>query len=67
METRNQIIKATFNESKRTVTLRTYQEGNYISKYRTYPMNKQEFESCKFWTNRDWQAFLKTEDYYRIK
>lgn len=41
MEIKNQIVKVTFNESKRTVTLRTYQEGKYISKYRTYPMNKQ--------------------------
>lgn len=56
-------MKATENKSKRTYTLRT-ETGN---KYRTYQMNKKEFESAYYWTENDWKQFLKTDEYYIVK
>ncbi|MFA8451771.1 MAG: hypothetical protein ACEPOW_13840 [Bacteroidales bacterium] len=54
-------IKA--NQSKRTFTIRV--KG---AKYRTYPMNTDEFTSCENNTANDWQQFLNnTCDYYKVK
>lgn len=50
------------NKSKRTYTIR--KQG---SKYRTYKMNKQEFESAYYWTANDWNQFLRTDEYYIVK
>jgi hypothetical protein len=59
----NREFRITSNKSKRTFTIRT--NG---SKYRTLPMNKEEFEHADmFWTGNDWQQFLKTDEYYKIK
>lgn len=55
-------IKVSANHSKRTFTIRK----NGL-KYRTYPMNKEEFSSSLYMTANDWNYFLKSNDYYRIK
>lgn len=55
-------IKVKANNSKRTYTIR--KQG---TKYRTYKMNKQEFESAYYWTGNDWSNYLKTDDYYIVK
>lgn len=55
-------INVTPNESKRTFTIRTES-----AKYRTYPMNKDEFNSANHWTGNDWQQFLRGQDYYKVK
>lgn len=55
-------INVKANNSKRTYTIRT----DY-SKYRTNPMNKEEFNNAYYWTANDWRNFLKTDDYYLVK
>jgi phage-related protein len=55
-------FKISANKSKRTFTIRTFG-----SKYRTYPMDKQEFETAWYWTGNDWSQFMKSHDYYCVK
>lgn len=55
-------FRITANYSKRTFTIRV--EG---CKYRTYKMDKEEFESAQYWTGNDWADFLKTDNYYLVK
>jgi hypothetical protein len=59
---KNYIIKVTSNEAKRHFTLWT-STGN---KYRTIPMSKEEFQSCKHNTYNDWKQYLKSDEYYSI-
>ena len=56
-------IKISPNQSKKTITIRS--QG---LKYRTLPMNEEEFESASlFWTGNDWNNFLRnTQDYYVV-
>jgi arsenate reductase-like glutaredoxin family protein len=54
-------INVTANHSKKTFTIRTTS-----AKFRTNPMNKEEFNSCLDKTGNDWQQFLKGNDYYIV-
>ena len=54
-------LKVYSNKSKRTFTIKTES-----SKYRTYPMSKQEFENNQYNTGNDWQQFLKGVNYYKV-
>lgn len=56
-----QEIKVSSNKKRRTFTIKTTS-----GKYRTYPMTKQEFESCLYNTGNDWSYFLQSNDYYEI-
>lgn len=55
-------IKVTANHSARTFTIR--KNG---TTYRTLKMDKEEFNSAIYWTTNDWQQFLKSSDYYKVK
>jgi hypothetical protein len=56
-------IKVTPNHSRNTFTIRTS-----AAKYRTLPMSKYEFNNAnRNWTGNDWQQFLKTDEYYKVK
>ena len=55
-------MKTTSNKSARTYTIRV--NG---SKYRTFQMSKQEFDSAYYWTENDWIQFLKTDEYFVVK
>ena len=55
--------RVTSNKSARTFTLRC----STGSKYRTYPMSKEEFRSCERHTNIDWIHWLKCDEYSVIK
>jgi len=56
-------LRITSNKKMRTYTIRT-ESG----KYRTYQMNKEEFNSASWNTANDWQQFLSaTDDYYLVK
>jgi len=55
-------INATANHSKRTFTIRV--EG---SKYRTYQMDKVTFSESLNMTANDWQHFLNSCEYYKVK
>jgi len=57
-------LKVTPNKSKRTFTLRFYDNGKCYSKYRTQQFSKDEFQDMEFNTENDWKYFLRTEDYY---
>lgn len=58
----NREIKVSANQSKRTFTIRTS-----AGKYRTLPMNKEDFNHAdRNWTGNDWQQFLKTDEYYAV-
>lgn len=54
-------IRVTPNYRKRTFTIRTDS-----GKYRTLPMNKEDFNSCLHNSGNDWQAFLRGNDYYKV-
>lgn len=58
----NNIKKVTSNKSKRHYTI-IKDDG---TKYRTIPMNRQEFQECENNTLNDWKQFLKTDEYYRV-
>ena len=59
-------ITSTSNQSKRTFTLRCYNNGKMYAKYRTICMTKEEFSSAEFWTQSDWHQFLTTDEYYIV-
>lgn len=62
-----QEIKATPNYSKRTFTIRKYVDGKLFTKYRTFQMNQEEFDSEEMNTENDWKQFLRaTNDYYIV-
>lgn len=54
-------LKVSSNKSARTFTIRTD-----AAKFRTHPMNKEEFNSCLNNTGNDWQQFLNSGDYYKV-
>mgnify|MGYP000015111416 FL=1 len=54
------------NRSKRTYTIRVFEGGNLINKYRSNTQSKSDF--TEFWTESDIIAFLKySNDYYLVK
>jgi hypothetical protein len=60
-------LKVTPNYKDRTFTLRFYYPDGSITKYRTIPLPKDEFESCEHNTDNDWKQFLNTDEYYEVK
>lgn len=60
--TGREITIVSSNQKKRTYTIRTES-----ATYRTIQMSKGEFRSAMYWTGNDWQQFLKTDEYYKIK
>ena len=64
----NPQVKVTPNHSKRTFTIRKIYEDGTITKYRTYPMTKSEFEQELYNTTNDWKQFLSaSSDCYAVK
>lgn len=56
-------IKVSSNQSKRTFTIKT-ESG----KYRTISFTREDFNRAdRFWTGNDWQNFLKTDEYFKVK
>ena len=55
-------IKVSSNQSKRHFTIKTES-----ATFRTCPMSQEEFNSCEYNTGNDWNQFLKSEDYYKVK
>jgi|TARA_B110000908_G_C10151892_1_gene401728 subtilase family serine protease len=60
------LIKATANQSKRTFTIRCYDNGVMYAKYRTIQLSQEEFNSEEMNTPNDWEQFLKTDAYYKV-
>ena len=58
--------KITLNHRARTYTIRAYENGKLIAKYRSYPQSKEEFS--EYWTESDIRNFLRySGDYYEVK
>jgi hypothetical protein len=55
-------ITVRLNDATRTATIWTN-----VSKYKTLPLNKEEWQSVEYWTGNDWNNFLKTDQYYNAK
>lgn len=54
------------NRSRRTYTIRVFEGGKLVNKYRSTAQSKLDF--TEFWTESDIIAFLKySNDYYIIK
>lgn len=62
MTTTNKIKEVTSNKSKRHFTI-IKQDG---TRYRTFPMSKEEFSNNQYNTLNDWEQFLKTDEYYKL-
>lgn len=56
--------KIAFNRSKKTYTIRRYDNGKLTAKYRSLPQGKEFTEN---WTEGDIRNFLKTDEYYKVK
>lgn len=55
----------TFNRSRKTYTIRRYDNGKLTSKYRSFPQGKEYSET---WTENDIIAFLRySGDYYVVR
>lgn len=55
----------TLNHSKRTYTIRKYENGKIVAKYRSYPQSKESFS--QYWTEHDIRNYLrKSNDYYIV-
>ena len=63
MKNRRYTIK--INRSKKTYTIRVYEDGKLFAKYRSYPQGAEFSEN---WTENDIKAFLRySGDYYVVK
>lgn len=56
----------TFNRSRKTYTIRKYDNGKLVTKYRTYPQGSEYSEN---WTENDIKNYLRynDSDYYIVK
>lgn len=58
--------KITLNHRARTYTIRVYENGKLIAKYRSYPQSKDDFS--EYWTEHDIRNYLRNScDYYVVK
>lgn len=53
-----------FNRSRKTYTIRRYDNGKLTAKYRSTPQGRDFTET---WTEGDIRNFLKTDEYYKVK
>lgn len=54
-----------FNRGKKTYTIRAFENGKLVAKYRSYPQGKEYSEN---WTEHDIRNFLRnSNEYYVIK
>ncbi len=67
MKTKDYSITATANESAKTFDItKTWNDGT-VTTYRTCELSKEEFEDMEYYTEDDWQYFLRTDQsYYTI-
>ncbi|MFT7155235.1 MAG: hypothetical protein ACI8Q1_000236 [Parvicella sp.] len=50
---------------RKNIRLKVFTIKTESGLYKTYPMGKDEFNSCLSNTGNDWQQFLRSEDYYK--
>jgi len=66
MTTKNETIKVSANQSKRTFTIRTYIDGKLFAKYRTFETSQEDFDTEENNTQNDWKQVLKSNNYYKV-
>lgn len=56
------------NKRERTITFKVFDKnGNLTARFKTYNLDKETFHYyTEFATFGDWEAFLKTDEYYRL-
>lgn len=57
--------KITLNKSRKTATIRVYEKGMTIAKYRTNRLTSDEMEAMENYTDGDIAAYLRTSGNYR--
>lgn len=63
METKNVHYTIAYNRSRKTYTIREYdQQGKLIAKYRSYPQGENYSEN---FSQADIKNFLKSDEYYK--
>ena len=55
------------NHSKKTYTIRGYENGKCYIKYRSNPQGLEFCRYAEYWTQDDIKEFLKSNDYYVVK
>lgn len=64
MDRRTYHYTLTLNRSRRTYTIRRYDNGKLTAKYRTFPQGREYTEE---WTQGDIIAFMRySQDYYEV-
>lgn len=58
----NRELKVTSNKKERTFRIKTES-----ATFKTLPFSREEFDSARWWTGNDWQQFLRTDEYYKLK
>lgn len=55
------------NYSRRTATIREYEDGKVITKWRTGRLPKKEFESLEYFEESDIKSYIHREELILIK
>ena len=53
-------FKVTLNKSRKTATIRVYDNGKLSAKYRTGHLTADEMDAMEYYTDGDTAAYLKT-------
>ena len=56
----------TLNRSKKTATIRVYENGKTIAKYRTGRLTSDEMEAMEYYTDGDITSYLRTSGNYCV-
>jgi len=68
MTSKGAIYTVTANHSRKTLTIIRYDDGRLTSKYRTFPLSKEDFlYYSNFATQNDIKNFLQHEEYKVVK
>lgn len=60
--------KMTLNRSRKTATIRVYDDGKLSAKYRTGHLTADEMDAMEYYTDGDTAAYLRTSgNYYAVK
>ena len=60
--------KVALNRSRKTTTIRVYENGKIIAKYRTNRLTADEMEAMEYYTGGDIAAYLRTSgNYYPVR
>lgn len=59
--------KMSLNYSRRTATIRVYEDGKVITKWRTTRLPKKEFESLEYFEESDIKSYIHREELILIK